>query len=257
MSNVIYTTEAGQKFRCTQAQVDAIEQLKSIVKGGIGTVHKYVSTSGRVTPQVADIQFITGFSVSRLYERKIVALNGIGYDDVKDKAERHDRVQQLTEAERIDLFNTRKNGMIASMQKTLDGDRSDNRRQAHDRMFCTVAKGVKVHFHGYDEEYINEEGNKAKRRMPELIAGLPVAKSINLNILAINKTIIEEGEYRKVNSKAPTLMSNAIESSLNSRSVSMRSLSLQADNFESLVLSRKTFSPDDFEAIPSDLFLMG
>lgn len=255
MSNTIYTNEQGEQFRCTQEQADTIERLKEIIAGGIGTVHGYVSTSERVTPEVADIQFITNFSVERLYERKIAALNELTYDDVAQYVASSPKVQALTEAERIDLFNKRREMEIASMQKTLSGDRSDNYRQAHDRVYCHVAKGLKVHFHTFDEPYTDVDGKKKKRAMPELVGGLPVAKSVNLMVLVLNKTVIEAGEYIKRDSGAPVLISKAIQRGLNSRSVGLKSLSLKEDNFTSLVVSRKTFLAEEFKHIPADLFL--
>ena len=255
MSNTIYTNEQGEKFRCTQAQADTIEKLKTIIAGGIGTVHGYMSTSERIVPEVSDMQFITNFSIQRLYERKIAALRELTFEDIKDFIPDVPKVQVLSEAERIDLFNDRREKEIASMEKTLDGDRSDNYRQAHDRVYCHVDKGLKVHFHTVKEDYIDAVGKKKKRSVPELIGGLPVAKSINLMVLVLNKTVIQKGEYVKRDSGAPVLIGNAIQRGLNSRSVSVKSLSLQEDNFSSLVVSRKTFLAEEFESIPADLFI--
>lgn len=257
MNFTVFTTESGEKFRCTQAQADTIEKLKDIISGGIGTVHGYVSTSNRVVPEKADIQFITSFSTQRLYERKIAALQELSYDDISEFAESEPKVQALSRDERVALFEQRRDREIASMQKTLAGDRSDNYRKGHDRMFCTVAKGIKVHFLEADEKesYVDVDGKTKKRTVPQTINGLPVAKSINLQVLVLNKTVIEKGEYHKPNSGAPVLISNAINRGLNSRSVGLKSLSLKPDNFDSLVVSRKTFLAEDFENIPSDLFM--
>lgn len=247
MSFTIFTTEAGEKFRCTQAQADTLEKLKGIIAGGIGTVHGYVSTSGRVKPETADIQFITHFSVERLYERKAAALRELSYADIADIAERQPKIQVLSQDEREALFEERKAQELASLEKTLEGDRSDNHRQAHDRVYCHIAKGVKIHFRtSYDKAL--------KKKMPELVAGLPVAESIMLTILELNRTVTEPGEYKVVNSGASVLIKNAMLSGLNSRSVGIKTLSLKEDNFDSLVVSRKTFLAEEFESIPADLF---
>ena len=251
----VFTTDSGDQFRCTEEQAATLKELQGVVAGGIGTVHSYVSTSDRVKPEIADIQFITHFSTARLYERKISALRDLTYSDVSEFAEKHDKILALSESERENLFNTRRNSEIASMEKTLEGDRSDNRRQAHDRVFCQIAKGIKVHFHTFKEDYIDADGKKKKRTVPEMVAGLPVAKSINLTVLVLNKTVKQEGEYVVRNSGAPVLMSTAISRGLNIRSVGLKTLSLKEDNFDSLVVSRKTFLAEEFKQIPSDLFL--
>lgn len=253
MSFTVYTTDDGVKFRCTQAQADTLAKLRDIIAGGIGTVHGYVATSGRVVPEKADIQFITHFSVARLYERKAAALRSLTYADIAEHAERHEKVAALSESERLDLFEQRKDQELASLEKTLEGDRSDNYRQAHDRCYTRIAKGVKIHFRTFDEKY-TEDGKTKKRKMPEMIGGLPVAESINLEILELNRKVIEPGEYKVVNSGASVLIKNAMLKGMNSRSVGLKTLSLKEDNFDSLVVSRKTFLAEEFENIPNDLF---
>lgn len=254
MSFTVYTTDNGDKFRCTQEQADTLNKLKDIIAGGIGTVHGYVSTSDRTKPEKADIQFITHFSTERLYERKAAALRELSYDDIAEFAEKNPKVQALSSDERVALFETRREQELASIQKTLDGDRSDNYRQAHDRCYVHIAKGIKIHLRTFNEDY-TDGGVKKKRKAPELIAGLPVAESIMLSILELNRTVIEPGEYKIVNSGASVLIKNAMLRGLNSRSVGLKTLSLKADNFDSLVVSRKTFLAEEFSQIPADLFL--
>lgn len=255
MGYVVY--EAGDcKFRCTEEQAKTLDTLKEVIAGGIGTVHGYVAKSGRVTPEKADIQFITHFSTDRLNERKAEALRELSYDDIAEHAEKHDKVLVLSREERVALFEERKQKELDSIEKTASGDRSDNYRQAHDRCYCHIDKGIKVHYATYDEEY-TENGKKKKRKVPELVAGLPVVDSIMLNILELKRDILEPGEYKKVNSGASVLIKNAMLKGLNSRSVGLKSLSLKEDNFDSLVLSRKEILAEDCKGIPSDLLLRG
>jgi hypothetical protein len=250
MKFVVYETESGCKFRCTETQRDTIRELEQIQRGGIGTVHGYVAKSGRVTPEKADIQFITAFSTERLYERKIAALDNVTFADVAERLDLDNpKLGKLTEAERQNIFETRKSNEMASLQKTLDGDRSDTHRQAHDRCYCHVGQGIKVHY--------RTEKDSDGIRQPILVNGLPVVESIMLTILEIKRKVIEPGEYKKVNSGAPVLMSNAIKSVLNKRSVGLKTLSLKEDNFDSIVVDKREFLPEDVEGIPADLFLRG
>lgn len=254
MSNfVVYETESGCKFRCTQAQADTLDKLASIIKGGIGTVNGYVAKSGRVTPEKANIQFVTAFSTDALYERKAAALKDLTYDEVAEFAEQHQKVKELSPSNRVALFEERKQQELASLNKTLDGDRSDNYRQAHDRCYCYVGHGVKVHYVTVDEKYI-EDGKQKKRKVPDLVAGLPVCDSIMLTILELNREVIEPGEYKQVNSGASVLIKNAMLKGLNLRSVGLKTLSLREDTFDSLVVSRKKILSEDVEGFPSELF---
>lgn len=255
MGYVVYETESGCKFRCTEAQSKTLDTLQGVIAGGIGTVHGYVATSGREVPEKADIQFITHFSTDRLNERKAAALRELTYDDVAEFAEKNEKVQALPRDERVQLFEDRKQKELESIEKTAAGDRSDNHRQAHDRCYCMVTTGVKIHYKTYKEDYVDDDGKKKKRSVPEQVGGLPVAESIMLNILELNRNVIEPGVYKKVNSGASVLIKNAMLKGLNSRSVGLKSLSLKEDNFDSLVLSRKTFLAEEFESIPSDLFI--
>lgn len=248
MKFVVFESESGCKFRCTEAQQETLRKLETIVKGGIGTVHGYVSKSGRVTPEKADIQFLTAFSTERLYERRIAALQGITYDAILDKLPlQNPKLATLTEAQRRDVFNTRRQTEIDNMQQSLDGDRSDARRQAHDRCYCNIGQGVKVHY--------RTEKDDDGLKQPVEINGLPVVESIMLTILEIKRKVVEPGEYKKVNSGAPVLISNAIKSAMNLRSVGIKTLSLKEDNFDRLVLDKTEFLPEQVEAIPADLFI--
>jgi len=240
-------TAGGREFRCTDVQAKALDELSTIQRGGIGTVHGYVSTTGRVKPETADIQFITAFSLERLYERKIAALNGITLNEVRDTAQNDPKLSVLSDSDLEQLFESRRATEIASMRKTLDGDRSDAHRQAHDTFYIHVSPGVKVNLRTFK----NVQGETEL----ELVGGLPVAKSIMISIIEINRTVKSPGEYKVVNSGAPVRMSNAIRRAINVRSTSMKTLSLKDDNFERLVVSRKEFLPEDVQGIPEELFI--
>lgn len=247
MKFVVYESESGCKFRCTEAQQETLNKLETIVKGGIGTVHGYTMESGRVKPETADIQFLTAFSTDRLYERRIAALESISYDDIAGNLPDNPKLTKLTEDERREVFNARRQKEIESYQKSLDGDRSDAHRQAHDRCYCKIGQGVKVHY--------RTEKDADGIRQPIMVNDLPVVESIMLTILEIKRKVIEPGEYKKVNSGAPVLISNAIKSTMNLRSVGLKTLSLKEDNFDRLVLDKTEFLPEQVETIPADLFI--
>lgn len=246
---VVFESESGCRFRCTESQRATLESLQEIAKGGIGTVHGYTMTSKRVTPETSDLQFLTAFSTIRLYERKLAALEAIKYEDIVDLLPTDNpKLAKLTEAERVSTFNDRMESLTASLRKSIEGvDRSDAHRQAHDRCYCAIGQGVKVHY--------RTEKDADGIKQPILINDLPVIDSIMLTILEIKRKVRTPGEYKKVNSGAPVLIGNTIERLLNKRSVGIKTLSLKEDNFEKIVISKKEFLPESFENIPADLFI--
>jgi hypothetical protein len=209
-------------------------------------VYGYVATSDRVKPETSNLTILTRFSTARLYERKSVALADITFSQVRDAIAKVPKLAALTEVKAIELFNSCKAKMTESMGKTLDGDRSDAHRQGHDRCYARVAEGIKVHY-----DTVKVDG----LMQPVLTDGLPTVKSIMVHYLQIDKTVTVPGEYKVVNSGEKVLMDKVIESQLNSRSVSLKTLSLKEDNFDRLVVARKSYLPEDVSAIPADILL--
>lgn len=247
MTHLILTDLDGKQFRATQQQADALASLSVARAGGLATVYGYVATSGRVKPETANLTILTRFSTTRLYERKAVALADITFSAVRDAIAKVPKLAALSEVKAIELFNSCKAKMTESMGKTLDGDRSDAHRQGHDRCYARVADGVKVHY----DTVKDSDG----LMQPVLTDGLPTVKSIMVHYLQISKEVTEKGEYKVVNSGEKVLMDNIIEAQLNSRSVSLKTLSLKEDNFDRLVVARKTYLPEDVSSIPSDILM--
>ncbi len=246
MTHVILTDLDGKQFRATPQQRDALETLTVARAGGLATVYGYVATSGRVKPETADLTILTRFSTGRLYERKSLALSDITFSQVRDAIAKVPKLAALKEQDAVKLFNDCKAKMVDSMSKTLDGDRSDAHRQGHDRCYARVADGIKVHYDTVKVDGIMQ---------PVLTDGLPTVKSIMVHYLQISKTVREAGEYKVVNSGEKVLMDGVIESQLNAKSVSLKTLSLKEDNFDRLVVARKTYLPEDVSSIPADILL--
>ena len=240
----ILTDLNGQKFRATAEQAEALESLTVARAGGIATVYGYVATSDRVTPTVYDAQIITRFSTENLYKRKMAALSDIRFSDVRPFIDSDPVLSAKSESELMTIFNDRKAKEVASMNTTLEGDRSDAHRQAHDRCYARVAEGIKVHFVTEKVEGIMQ---------PVLTDGLPTVASIMVACLELNRTIRVPGEYKVVKSGAPVLMSKAIAKVLNQKSVGIKFLSLKEGNFERLIVARKSYLPEDVAGIADDI----
>ena len=229
---------SGSTFVASARQAATIQTLIECQKGGFAKVRGYVATSGRISPETYDATVMTRFSVERLYERKMKALQAITLDDIRANLIKSDKVAALSESELNQAFNDRRATEIASMQKTLDGVRDDAHRAAHDRNYVTMGQGVKVHF--------VSEKNADGIKVPVLNNdGLPTVESIMLNVVEISKSVLVEGEYKKVNSGVPVLISNAMNAVL-PKSTKLKTLSLKSDNFDSLAIDHETLLPKEF-----------
>lgn len=220
----------------TPSQADVLEMLEHCNAGGVAGVHGYVSTSKRTTPEVADFQVITRYNYGRLLQRQLIAVEAVDFADVN-----LDTIPdaKLKGKSRQQWFNDAKAALVASAQKTLDGNRDDARRQGHDRCFVKFADGVKAH--------LLTEKRQDGLMHPVLTDGHPTVESIKLSVLVLNKTVISKGEYKPVNSGALVLAKNAINKVLNQRSVGLRTLSLKAGNFDSLTIDHNVVIADDIK----------
>lgn len=244
MTSMTIYKNADRPFRCTPAQAEMLDRLTALHKGGIGSVKGYRPDGKKFVGGKAptyDLQIITRFDVSKLYQRKIAALEAMTFADVATDVAQHAKLSCLSAADCLALFEQRKAEAIASMRQTLEGDRSGAHREAHDRNYVRIADGVKVNL----VTSKNADGNE----IPVLTDGLPTVSSILLPYLELKKTVVVESEYKPVNSGAPVLMKNIIESKLNKRSVAIKQLSLKADNFDALNVGKQHITADDLTSV--------
>lgn len=226
------------EFVASARQAATINTLIETQKGGFAKVRGYVSSSGRVSPETADYTVLTRFSIARLYKRRIDALKAIDPVAIFPDAAKDEKLGKLSLEEFVQAFNDRRASNIASLEKTLtESDRSDAHRAAHDRNYCRIDDGVKVHFVC--------EKNADGIKVPVLNAdGLPTVESIMLNIIQISKEVLTEGAYKPVNSGVPVRIDNLIEKLL-PKSVKLKTLSLKEDNFDSIIIDGETILPED------------
>lgn len=229
------TADDGRKVNLNARQAQAIKTLNESRGGGCAAVSGYVPSTNWVEPPVQDIQLLTNFSTERLYERRIKALEAVQFADVMDGVRKDDVLSAKTITDLQDIFEDRKGRMIASLQKTLEGDRSDAHRQAHDRCYVHIG-GVKVNLEtekvdGRQEPIVDRDGNVT-------------AKNVLVKYLELNVKTTKEGKRKVVNSGAPVRMGNLIEKCLNQRSVGFKTLSLKADNFETFKIDGKVLDAD-------------
>lgn len=224
------------KFWASEAMANTLDVLGTLRNGGIGTVKGYKPTSNYVQSPTVNVQFISKFSTERLYQRKLQALQAIDFATVSAKIAKEPKFEGKNVAA---MFDAAKADLIASLEKTLAGNRSDGHRQGHDRCYAHTSQGIKV----------NLDCEKVDGIMvPKLVDGFPVAESVMVMHIELNRTTIVEGVRKLVNSRAETIMKGIVESAMNRRSVGIKAFSLKADNFDAIIIDRQTIEPQDIYA---------
>lgn len=231
--DVVVTANDGRSVKMTARQANTIETINNTRKGGCGSVIGYVPTTNWDIPPVQDIQLITHFSTENLYKRRLKALDAIKYADVAPFLGGDEVLRNLTVKECIEIFEARKEKMMESLRKSLDGDRSGAHRQAHDRCYAIVGD-VKVH--------LLTEGKPA---MPiEDAEGNVIVDTIMIPYLELNVTERQKGKRKVVNSGKDVRIGNLITKCLNKRSEVYKTLSLKEDNFEVFRVDHQEFLPE-------------
>jgi hypothetical protein len=188
---------------------EAVEVLGSMPKGGFAHVKGYVQDGKQMLEtRVTDRTFISRFSVTKLYERRLEALEAMSAEDDDD----------------IGLFNIAKGELIASLKKTLEGDRRDGHRQGHDAYYVNFDNGVVGHL-------ATERQGKATVLLYK--NGLPYVESIMLNALEISTNVKVEGKYKPVKRQKKTIMKRKIEGRL-PKTYNMKRLSIKEGKFDAL-----------------------
>lgn len=238
MQTKTLVTVPNGKVWASHEQAESLKVLTETRKGGFARVYGYKPASDWETSPVQDICLITRFSTEKLYERKTKAVNALTFNDVADAISKNPTLAALSVTDAKVIFDERKQIVVESMAKTLEGNRSDAHRQGHDRCYLNLAEGIKVN-------YVTEKSKADGLMYPVLTDGFPTVASIMITYLENSKVTRVAGVRKVVNSGVPKLMSNAIESVLNKKSVGIKTLSLKEDNFERLVIDGEVVLSED------------
>lgn len=225
----------GKKIKISPKMAKTLNDMEQLRKGGFATARGYVSTSKRITPEKANIQFISKFSYMNLIEKKLNIIKELSFNDIDIKEE---KILQLSEKEQRELFKSCINKMTESIEKTKSGDRRDSYRAAHDTFYAKSSSGVKIH--------LKTTKNGKKTSLITDNKGFPIADSIMVSAIEIGRKVIQKGEFKKVNSGLKVLMDNTINKALKSKGVkNIKTFSLKENNFDSLIIDKIEIKPDD------------
>lgn len=235
---VIAQANDGRSVKMTAAQASAIESISNTRKGGCASIRGYRPSTGYKEGEepTHNIQMITHFSQKKLYERKVKALQAIQYKDVAEAVVKDATLSALSASDAHKVFTARKEFIINQLKRNLDDAPKNAHQDAHVRCYAYFGD-CRVHL-------VTEQVGDHK--MPTQENGVYLVDSIIVPYLELNKTVVAKGgDFHVPKSKAPTLMGNLIEACLNKKSVSYKTLSLKANNFESFNVDRMSFTPED------------
>jgi hypothetical protein len=207
---------------------DAAEMLAGLRPGGIATIHGYRTevNSKTLVPSLSTIQFISRFSYARRNERIHQMLCNLEAKSV-----------DLTGVD-ASLFDEALSAMRESARKTLEGDRDDAHRQAHDNLYAGISHGVKVHM----ETTMGAEGRKVL--VVDSETGLPRFDSLLISALILAREYHEAGEKKVVKSRPLTLVKERIQKVINETFKCLVTLKLTNDNFEALSMGGTVTVPE-------------
>lgn len=197
----------------------ALEILASAGEGRFACVRGYSPSTNYIVRPIVNTTFSSRFSTLKFYERMIEKMEALTAGDFSG------------DEKTIATFEEARGELVASMKKTLEGDRSDAHRAGHDRCYEILENGVKLHLltekgeDGLMHPVLDEEGNAT-------------AKSIMISAIEISKKTIKEGEYKKVKSQSKTIMKRLIEKAVGANK--FKTFSLKEDNFDSLAIDGET-----------------
>ena len=232
--NYTLTTIGGKEVWINEKLTSTLEVLGGIVKGGFATIKGYVATSGRAEPETADVTFTSAFSTENLYNKEVALLSALTLEEVNTSKVEEKMIttkKKLTMAEQFDICIEKK---IASLEKTLSGDRTGAHRQAHDTFYAVSSIGVKCHLS-------TTKGADGMELV--LVNGFPIVNSIQVSCLDVSKRVSIAGVYKKVNSGPKVLMDRAIEKALRAKGLrQFKTRRLSAERFTSLAISKEVIT---------------
>jgi len=225
----------GRQVNITPEQKSVLDVLAQVRHGGFASVIEYSPESNYVTRPVQNIQFVSKFSYLKRNNKLLERAEAIKLADPK---------LDLPAGKLQARFDEAKSEVVMSLRKTMDGDRSDSHRQAHDKFYIQASMGVKVHLQ-------TEKVNGKTRLVTE--NGVPMAKSIMVSVLEVGKQVLKEGECKKVNSRSKTLMKKAIIQAAEKGMLKFKMISLKSDNFKELRLGGEVVAVEDLEEAKKEI----
>ena len=189
-----------------------LEEVASAKRGRFAYVENHVSGIGDpkcTTPGVSDKWFISLPRYDRYLERvayNVGAMDFFAFTNDPTRNNYADIQKKLSGGDMEELFNEAKAAILKSVLKTQEGDRSDGFRRGHDACYayCNISgMGVTLHLQTEDD------GTGHKRPAGE--GDYLLADSIMLPFFLLDRRVHVKAVYKPTNSKALTLMKDAIK----------------------------------------------
>jgi hypothetical protein len=214
-----------------------LRQVGEVTRGRFAFVKDHVSgqagKSGCVTPTVSDILFCTHPRYDLYLQRRKNAIESIESFEAVAAGMKAERLAELTAKAggNLDtLFVEAKVNLIDRLQKSLDGDvSSDGFRIAAQECYC--------HYNGWRLHLETAKNDSGLMRPVIADNGLMTVGSIMLPFFQAKRTYTRAGVWKPVNSRALTIMQDAIEDATGL--ADWKAFSLTKANFAYITLNAK------------------
>lgn len=215
-----------------------MEHIATVKRGRFGVITGHQSGIDNpkcVRPTVSDITFVTNPRYDKWLERMTAAVKAIEFlPFISNLNPDRFAAMKAKDATSEDLFNTAKNDILASLAKSQDGDGSDAHRLGHRLCYATFDAGdvpVKCHL-------VTEDDGTGHKRPVVDGQGMMEVSSIMLPFFAVARKVTSPGEWKPTNSRALTLMKDAIKDATGIPE--WKTISVGKGNFKTLTMDKTT-----------------
>lgn len=223
---------ASQLRKCGPVNRGRFAYVASHVSGTAGE-------KGCITPYVSDILFCRNPRYDLYLARKRDAIAALpDFAAVHAAAPREAAKARAATSDVPAEFAAAKAVLLDRIVKSMAGDTSDPFRMAAEACYCH-RKGWRLHLLTEDTPAPTPDKPKRTVKRPVVDAdGRMTVHSIMLPFYTVRRTPVVHGEWKPVNSKADTLMRDAVEAATGLPE--FKGFSLTLENFASLTLDAKT-----------------
>jgi len=229
---------AGITVNVTEQGAKILDAMNEGARGRFAFVRNHVSgvpgKDGCIASKVSDLWLVTNPRYDLYRERVRTGVLALDlptvtvalrerYDDLAAKAEKAGKSL-------LELYETAKNDILDSLDKTDAGDRSDAHRQGHDTCYAHVGIAT-LHLH----TVTGEDG----RKVPAIAEnGHMTVEGVMIPNFIVHRRVHVAGEWKPVNSRALTIMKEGIMAALRQYGIrGWRTLNFAKSNYTTVTFN--------------------
>lgn len=221
---------------------DTLNHLGNVKRGRFGFIKNHISGIDNpkcLQPTISDITFITNPIYGNWLKKMIDAVISADFNSVINSIDSValSEIKSKCKTDINKAFENAKNELLESYNKSVAGDvESDGYRLGQHLCYCHYnVAGISVRCH-----LVTEDDGTGHKRPITNEDGQMVINSIMLPFYIINRAINQKGIYESTNSRANTLIKNAIKNYTGIKE--WQHISINKNNYDYINLDKKTIS---------------